>query len=757
MRIVFLFVLMVSAVFAHNDLEKVSVQMSWKFQFEYAGFIAAKEKGFYRDAGLDVELREYQHGVDTVSDVLNRRATYGLYNTSIVVDEGHLKPIVLLATYFQHSPLIFVARKGIRNPADMIGKTIMGTKDEFKYSTLGLLLNHFGVTSKNARFIDHTFNVEDFINGKVDVMSVFRSNELYYLDKARVEYEIIDPAEYGFVMSAVNLFSSHKEVSEHAERTRRFIDATNRGWRYALAHSDEIIDILLRQYSIQKSREALEYEAKVTKQLLLTDFYTIGEVNPELTVRAFKQLLQTGVVREDQKLGRFMFEDIVAASKLGLALSAEEKEYLLGKKKITMCVDPDWYPFETIRDGKHIGIAADVMRRFEAKIGIPIEAIPVSSWTESLELAKARKCDIFSLASSTPGRLEYMNFTAPYVSLPIVLVTKTDQPFIEDIYSLKGKKMGAVKGYAITEKLKLNSPELEIVEVASITEGMKMVDRGELYGYIDNLMVVSSYIQKEYTGLLKVSSRLEEKVDLGVGIRNDEPLLQDIFDKLVQSLDEQTMQVIYNRWVATVEETPWISDEKVWKLFALIVAGMVLFAWRYRDLKRYNAVLLQLSITDKLTGLYNRQKTDEKLTQEKSALERHEDYHSSILLIDVDFFKNINDTYGHNMGDNVLKELADIFKSHIRLTDVAGRWGGEEFMVILPHTKLEEALIAAENLRGAVENFWFERALSVTISIGVGELKRHLSVHENTARIDRALYKAKALGRNQICMAEEGD
>ncbi|MBN2869638.1 MAG: diguanylate cyclase [Campylobacterales bacterium] len=754
MRIVLWLVLMVAAVFSGDKLEKVSVQMSWKFQFEYAGFIAAKEKGFYREAGLDVELREYQHGVDTVADVLNQRATYGLYNTSIVVENGHVKPIVMLGTYFQRSPLIFVARKGIRNPAAMVGKTIMGTKDEFKYSTLGLLLNHFGVTTKNARFVDHTFNVDDFMRGKVDVMSVFRSNELYYLDKAGVEYEIIDPAEYGFVMSAVNLFTSPSEALGHTERTQRFIDATNRGWDYALEHPDEIIDILLRKYTTSKSKEALEYEADVTKKLLLTDFYKVGEVNPELTVRAFKQLSQAGMIKPDQKLGQFMFTEIAAPSNGEPLLSTDERAYLLYKKKITMCVDPEWYPFEALRDGKHIGIAADVMHRFEKQLGVPIELVPTGSWNETLFYAQQRRCDIFSLASSTPVRLKYMDFTRPYVTLPIVMATTMDKPFTEDITTLLGKRLGTVKGYSITEQLKADHPELELVEVDSITEGLKMVEEGELYGYIDNLMVVSSYIQKEHTGQLKVSSRLEQKVALGVGTRNDEPILHEIFDKLVKNLDEQTMQTIYNRWVTTVEEVPWIDRETVSKALVLLTLVLVAFGWHYYNLKRYNMKLLELSVTDKLTGLFNRQKTDEKLVEEKNRLQRYPDYHCSVLLIDIDFFKTVNDTYGHQMGDTVLKGLADLFKTHSRQTDVIGRWGGEEFMVILPHMTLDRALVVAENLRRHVEDFYFETDISVTISIGVGEMERTLSVHENIARIDSALYQAKALGRNRIAIAQ---
>jgi len=754
MRVLLLMFFIITSLMAEKSAEKVSIQLDWKYQFEFAGFVAAKEKGFYRDAGLDVSLREYRDGIDIISDVMNNRSTYGVYNSSIVVDAGRIKPIVLMGTYFQHSPLVFVARKGIRNPSDMVGKTIMGTADELKYSSLALLLNHFSITSKNARFVNHTFNIQSFIEGKVDVMSAFRSNQLYELDRAGVEYEIIDPAQYGFMMSAVNLFTSPTEAIEHTDRTQRFIDATNRGWKYALDHPNEMADILLRKkYSTQKSRNALKYEADVTTQLMMTDFYPIGEVNAELTVRAYKQLLQTGVLNEDQKLGRYMFKDIAINSHGNFEFSGAEKNYLLQKKKITMCVDPEWYPLEAIRDGKHIGIAADVMGIFEKQIGMPIELVPTSSWNQSLTYAQERKCDILSLVSSAPERLKYMNFTSNYLSIPYVMATANDKPFTEDIASLTKEKIGIVKGYTTVGIVKARYPNLHIVEVKSINEGLSKVERGELYGYIDNLIVVSSYIQKEYTGALKVSSRLDEKDDLSVGVRNDEPLLYGVFDKMVKKLDDATMQTIYNRWVSTVEEVKWINRAMLWKFLLFIVIAFLAFTWRYIVLKRYNARLLELSITDKLTGLYNRQKTDIMLVQEHKKVKRYSGYHCALLMIDVDNFKSINDTAGHQAGDSVLQTLARIMKENLRDTDILGRWGGEEFIAILSHTTEDEAMMVAENFRRKIEEFSFGLGHNVTISIGVGEFIADESVHECVGRVDGALYEAKESGRNRVCQA----
>lgn len=748
----------ITSLLGEGRLEKVSVQLDWKYQFEYAGYIAAQEKGYYREMGLDVELREYRSGINVVSEVLSRKATYGVYNSTISVHNGRVKPIVLMATYLQHSPLVFFVRKGIKKPADLIGKKVMLTENERKNSSIALLLSHFGITDQNTQLLDQTFQVSDFIEGRVDAMSAYRSNQLYELDRAGVAYTIIDPVEYGFVVSAGNLITSQKEAIEHSDRTQKMIDATNRGWDYAINHPEEMIQILIKRYRVQKSPDALRYEAQVIQNLMMLDLYRIGEADSELSTRLFKQLQRAGMILFDQKLDEFLFRNIVGKLSKTLDLTSEEKHYLFQKKKILMCVDPEWYPFEVIRNSKHIGIAADVMERFEKELGMPIELVPTTTWDESLKYAKERKCDILSLASSTPSRLEYMDFTSAYVTLPIVMATKIDKPFTDNLLELRGKKLASVRGYSITEQLKTSYPELTIIEVDSITDGLSRVESGEMYGYIDNLMVISSYIQKHYTGQLKVSMRLEEnKVELAVGTRNDEPLLNSTFEKMVQNLDEATMQTIYNRWVSTVEEVAWIDEEMMLRIGGTAALILGAFMWRHYIISRYNRKLLKLSMTDKLTGLYNRQKTDKRLMEEENKVNRYPDYRCSVMMIDVDYFKRINDTMGHQAGDKVLLDLSELMRSLFRQSDLVGRWGGEEFLVILPHTAIEEAEAAAENFRAKVEAFDFKVLLPVTVSIGVGELEEGVTVHESIAKIDTALYAAKHEGRNRVCTLQKDE
>lgn len=157
----------------------------------------------------------------------------------------------------------------------------------------------------------------------------------------------------------------------------------------------------------------------------------------------------------------------------------------------------------------------------------------------------------------------------------------------------------------------------------------------------------------------------------------------------------------------------------------------------------------ELSITDRLTGLYNRLKLDELFALYLSLAKRHEGSFS-ILLLDIDKFKSVNDTYGHQVGDSVLKELAKILKENIRGEDAVGRWGGEEFLILLPSCQLEKALLLAEKLRHLIEEYSFETVGQKTASFGLATYHHGDDEKSMVARADEALYRAKENGRNRV-------
>lgn len=161
--------------------------------------------------------------------------------------------------------------------------------------------------------------------------------------------------------------------------------------------------------------------------------------------------------------------------------------------------------------------------------------------------------------------------------------------------------------------------------------------------------------------------------------------------------------------------------------------------------------LRRISVTDKLTGLWNRVKLDQGLHAQRASYAVYAETYA-VMIIDIDNFKSINDNFGHNVGDTVLVDIAAVLRENIRPRDLVGRWGGEEFMVLLPNSGDGRALEVGENIRMAVRNHNFGLAGNLTVSIGVCEVSENLRTLEVIDRSDRALYKAKASGKDRVCM-----
>jgi len=164
--------------------------------------------------------------------------------------------------------------------------------------------------------------------------------------------------------------------------------------------------------------------------------------------------------------------------------------------------------------------------------------------------------------------------------------------------------------------------------------------------------------------------------------------------------------------------------------------------------------LEHLSITDKLTDLFNRQKLDEVLHYEYTQSVRYGS-RFSIILLDIDDFKNVNDTLGHLVGDKALVKFADILRENIRDSDTVGRWGGEEFLIILPKAQEDEAVLVAEKLRKNIEQTDFEINMKITASIGVSSTAGKETLTNILSQADKALYKAKKLGKNKVLKASD--
>lgn len=180
-----------------------------------------------------------------------------------------------------------------------------------------------------------------------------------------------------------------------------------------------------------------------------------------------------------------------------------------------------------------------------------------------------------------------------------------------------------------------------------------------------------------------------------------------------------------------------------------VVWGVIENITLERQLKEQHNKVKRLSVTDYLTGLSNRQKLDEALGHEINCATRYTSSFSTIML-DLDYFKKINDTYGHQVGDGVLIEVSAILQRYTRKTDIVGRWGGEEFMIICPEIDGQDGEKLAEKIRAKIERYSFKVIGNITASLGVSIYKQSDQDKSVVERADKALYQAKEQGRNRV-------
>ncbi|TFW23291.1 ABC transporter substrate-binding protein, partial [Duganella callida] len=258
--------------------EKVTVQLKWQHQFQFAGFYAAQDQGYYRDAGLEVTLAEAQPGGDPLQNVLQGRAQYGVGNSSLLLARGIGQPVVVLASIFQHSAANLLRRLDASGkPRPWTGSRVMLAPNN---EELIVFLQRLGARTDSLYQIRHSFNYDDLSEGRVDAMSVYLTEAPYVLDRLNVRYELLSPRQYGLDFYGDVLYTTESELREHPARAQALREATLRGWQYAMAHPAEIADLIRARYPDRHSREHLMFEAQRMAPLLEQPLIELGYSNP---------------------------------------------------------------------------------------------------------------------------------------------------------------------------------------------------------------------------------------------------------------------------------------------------------------------------------------------------------------------------------------------------------------------------------------------------------------------------------------------
>jgi ABC-type nitrate/sulfonate/bicarbonate transport system substrate-binding protein len=287
--------------------EKITLQLKWTHQFQFAGYYAAKAQGYYQKSGFDVEILEAEPGVNPTEVLMSGKANYAVGSSSVLLDRLAGNPVVVLAVIFQHSPytIITKANKGINSVHDINGKKIMF---EPHADELFAYLKREGINLKSVTQIPHTFNLNSFINEEVDAYSAYITTEIFTLNQAGIPYLSLSPRSAGIDFYGDNLFTSEQELSENPERAKAFIQASLKGWKYAMEHQEEIVELILSQYNQKLTRAALLFEAKQMEKLLFTDLIELGYMYKGRWQHIAETYAELGLVSKDYSLSGFMYQ-----------------------------------------------------------------------------------------------------------------------------------------------------------------------------------------------------------------------------------------------------------------------------------------------------------------------------------------------------------------------------------------------------------------------------------------------------------------
>ncbi len=298
----------VAGQISNKPLDKIILQLKWFHQFQFAGYYAAIEKGYYEEAGIQVILKEGKPGVSFTDEVVSQNADYGIDMPILLLERDKGKPIVVLAAIFQHSPEILITRKdsGLSSPHDLIGKQVM-LRPKGNIESRAMFINE-GIPLENVNILDHSWNIHDLIEGRVEASAGYITDRPFMLQRLSVPHIIIRPVTYGVDFYGDCLFTSENEIKEHPKRVKAFFDATIRGWDYAMKHPEELIDIIINKYSTRLSKEALLFEAETMQELIQPKFIEIGYMNPGRWKHIGDTFVKLGMLTPDYSLDGFLFD-----------------------------------------------------------------------------------------------------------------------------------------------------------------------------------------------------------------------------------------------------------------------------------------------------------------------------------------------------------------------------------------------------------------------------------------------------------------
>lgn len=636
----------------------VTLQLKWTHGFQFAGYYAAQEKGYYKAAGLDVRLLEATPRTDVLGEVLSGRVDFGVGMSGLLLARKAGQPVVVLAAVFQHSPLVLLTRRdsAVRSMADLAGRKVMierGSDELLAY------LRREQVPVDSLRQVEHSFDINDLVEGRVDAMSAYSSVEPYQLERVGVAYRMFTPRSGGVDFYGDNLFTTESQLRQRPELVRAFRQASLKGWRYAMEHPEEIAALIQTRYAPDQSLDFLLFEAREMMPLIQSDLVEVGYMSPARWQQIADVYGDMGMLPRQFDFSGFLFTDDGKADLEGLRL------YLGAALAAIVLV---------------AGVAAYI-HRINRRLMVSV--------------AESRRA-------------------------------------VEDLHASE------LKYRLLTESMKdvawIADPDsLRYTYVSPSIEGLRGYTAAELIGTTIDLS-----FQPQERGALR--NLIRQRARAFRADPDNRQFYTDIFEQPCKD-----------------GSTVWTEIVSTYSV-NLRTGGLELQGVT-RDITERRASqerIAYLAEHDTLTGLPNRALVTDRLSQALASA-RREGHGVALLYIDLDRFKPVNDTHGHAVGDLLLREAAQRMRDCVRESDTVGRFGGDEFVVLLPRVEVpDDALRVAEKIRSTLAAPFLVSGLSLEVSSSIG-----VALYPDDGRgesslllaADRAMYEAKRSGRDQVSLS----
>jgi diguanylate cyclase (GGDEF)-like protein len=295
--------------YANNINKNVTLQLSWFDQFQFAGYYMAKEKGFYKDLGLNVDIKAFGFDKNIPYDINIGKYDFAVGRETLILEKSN-NQLVSLFALFQASPLILISTEesGINSISAFNNKRIMTTIDDASEVSIKAMINSQKIEMKNLNFIKHTHDINDLIKNHTDIISAYSSKSPFYLQKMGIKYNIFSPKDYGFDMYSDFLYTNKNKVQNDLETVLKFKKASLRGWEYAYSNIEETVDLILKKYNTQNlTKDELVFEANELKKLSYYQTDNLGEIDLSKLQRIYDLYNVLGLVENKINIKDFIY------------------------------------------------------------------------------------------------------------------------------------------------------------------------------------------------------------------------------------------------------------------------------------------------------------------------------------------------------------------------------------------------------------------------------------------------------------------